>query len=189
QDDYNTWKSLGIAWNKTRAEYPKGELVPRYIPVFSDGWLPPPLEQVQRGGGQDIPLPASVSPTRSQHLPHSLLPTQSPATGQRDNPGQGAPSPARGLVRALYEFQGRNPQELSVRMGDTLQVLDQQKKWWLVQDGRGDKGYVPSNILEPLWQGYREGHSTSQDSPPNLHPDSSPAEVTAWLKDKGFSRM
>ncbi|XP_059686989.1 epidermal growth factor receptor kinase substrate 8-like protein 3 [Gavia stellata] len=159
QGDYSTWKSLGIAWNKTRAEYPNGELVPRYIPVFSDGWLPPPMEQ-------------------------------SPATGWRDNPGQAAPFPAQELVRALYEFQGRNPQELSVRMGDILQVLDQRKKWWLVQDGRGEKGYVPSNVLEPLGQGYGRGwHSPSQDSPPNLHPDSSPAEVTAWLKDKGFSRI
>ncbi|XP_009460020.1 PREDICTED: epidermal growth factor receptor kinase substrate 8-like protein 3, partial [Nipponia nippon] len=87
-------------------------------------------------------------------------------------------APFPGLARALYEFRGRNPQELSVRMGDTLQVLDQRKKWWLVQDSQGEKGYVPSNILEPLGQG-----------PPNLHPNSSPAEVTAWLKDKGFSRV
>ncbi|KAM6370093.1 LOW QUALITY PROTEIN: epidermal growth factor receptor kinase substrate 8-like protein 3 [Pluvialis apricaria] len=189
QEDYRTWKNLGIAWNQTRAQYPNGELVPRYIPVFSDGWLPPPVEQ-------------------------------SPVTGRRDNPGQGAPFPARGMVRALYEFQGRNPQELSIRMGDTLQVLDQRKKWWLVQDSRGQKGYVPSNILEPMGQGRGHspiqvgvpsplpslhprhqggvagGHSAVpslcpplQESPPNLHPDSSPAEVTAWLNYKGFSKI
>lgn len=86
-----------------------------------------------------------------------------------------------------------------------------------MRDGRGDRGYVPSNILEPLGHG-GGGHSDSQvgvtppppchqegvpggypavpslcpqlqESPPNLHPDSSPAEVTAWLKDKGFQRM
>ncbi|NXL00815.1 ES8L3 protein, partial [Mesembrinibis cayennensis] len=190
QGDYSTWKSLGIAWNKTRAEYPNGELVPRYIPVFSDGWLPPPLQQEQHRGGQDIPPPASVSPALPHHPPPYPLPAPSPVTGRRDNPGQAAPFPAQGLVRALYEFQGRNPQELSVRMGDTLQVLDQRKKWWLVQDSQGEKGYVPSNILEPLGQGYHGGgHGGSQDSPPNLPPNPSPAEVTAWLKDKGFSRV
>ncbi|NXE85953.1 ES8L3 protein, partial [Cochlearius cochlearius] len=150
QDDYGTWKGLGTAWNKTRAQYPNGELVPCYIPVFSDGWLPPAVEQARHRGGQDAPLPASVSPTRTQDPPFSTFPAQSPATGWRDNPSQAAPVPAQELVRALYEFQSRNSQELSVRMGETLQVLDQRKKWWLVQDSRGEKGYVPSNILEPL---------------------------------------
>lgn len=89
-----------------------------------------------------------------------------------------------------------------------------------MQDSRGQKGYIPGNILEPLEHGHGGGHSASQvgvpsplpvphhqegvagdhpavpspcpplqDSPPNLRPNSSAAEVTAWLKDKGFSRM
>ncbi|XP_017695521.1 PREDICTED: epidermal growth factor receptor kinase substrate 8-like protein 3, partial [Lepidothrix coronata] len=100
------------------------------------------------------------------------------------------PGPAQGLFRALYDFQARNSQELSVRKGDTLQVLSQQKKWWLVQDERGDRGHVPGNILEPLpVPGRGGGPSAGQDSPPTLRPDSTPAEVTAWLADKGFSRI
>ncbi|NWU31567.1 ES8L3 protein, partial [Dyaphorophyia castanea] len=187
-EDYGVWKSLGTAWNKSRAEYPNSALVPEYTPVFSDGWLPPVLEQERHGALQDTPPPASVSPARLGHP--SLSPARPPGTGWRDNPSPAAPLSAQGLVRALYDFQARNSQELSVRKGDTLQVLDQQRKWWLVQDERGDKGYVPGNILEPLPEpGHNAGYSGRQDSPPTLQPHSSPAEVTAWLMDKGFSRI
>ncbi|NXH43793.1 ES8L3 protein, partial [Dicaeum eximium] len=158
-DDYGVWKSLGSAWNKSSAEYPNSTLLPAYTPVFSDGWLPPVMEQERRGDLQDTPPPASVSPAHLGHPSLSLPPAQSRATGWRDNRSQVSPLPGQGLVRALYDFQARNSQELSVRKGDTLQVLDRQRKWWLVQDERGDSGHVPGNILEPLPE---PGHSARQ---------------------------
>uniref|UniRef100_A0A8C9L314 EPS8 signaling adaptor L3 n=1 Tax=Serinus canaria TaxID=9135 RepID=A0A8C9L314_SERCA len=164
-DDYGVWKSLGTAWNKSR-----WGPAPRQREGGSgfEGGLPAPTVQERRGDLQDTPAPASVSPAQIWALMQPL-------------PTPRSPLPAQGLVRALYDFQARNSQELSVRKGDTLQVLDQQRKWWLVQDERGDRGHVPGNILEPLPE---PGHSS-----PTLHPNSSPAEVTAWLMDKGFSRI
>ncbi|XP_010211948.1 PREDICTED: epidermal growth factor receptor kinase substrate 8-like protein 3 [Tinamus guttatus] len=186
---HDTWQGLGPAWTMTRAEHPEGHSVPAYIPVFSDGWLPPRMLLL------GAPLPGkcwchggdalSVSPERSDHR----SPLQAPATSHRDSPMQGPPFPARELVQAQDEFQGRNAQELTVRRGDVLQVLDQRKKWWLVQNSHGDKGYVPSSILEAPGLGPRAQDTVNQGSPPVLHPGSSPAEVTAWLQDKGFSRL
>ncbi|XP_027489501.1 epidermal growth factor receptor kinase substrate 8-like protein 3, partial [Corapipo altera] len=181
-DDYGTWKSLGTAWNRARAEYPNGAQVPGYVPVFSDGWLPPSREQERPGGLQDPPPPASGASARPGPSALSAPPAQDPPPSPL--------GPAQGLFRALYDFQARNSQELSVRKGDTLQVLSQQKKWWLVQDERGDRGHVPGNILEPLPEpGRGGGPSAGQGSSPTLRPDSTPAEVTAWLADKGFSRI
>ncbi|NWI56184.1 ES8L2 protein, partial [Calyptomena viridis] len=117
-DDYGTWKSLGTAWNKSRAEYPNSAQVPPYTPVFSDGWLPPPMQQEGHGGFQDPPPPASVFSASSR----PLSPSSPPVTGWRDNPRPAPPLAAQGLFRALYDFQARNSQELSVRKGDVLQV-------------------------------------------------------------------
>ncbi|XP_017595286.1 PREDICTED: epidermal growth factor receptor kinase substrate 8-like protein 3 [Corvus brachyrhynchos] len=164
-DDYGVWKSLGTAWNRSRAEYPNSARVPAYVPVFSDGWLPPVLEQERHGALQDTPPPASVSPTHLRRPSLSLPPAQSPGTGWRDNPSQVPPLSAQGLVRALYDFQARNSQELSVRKGDTLQVLDQQRKWGLVQDEWGDRGHVPGNILEPLPEPGHDGGHGARSAP------------------------
>lgn len=117
QDDYSTWKMLGMAWNVTRwdlahpeagvcswrgdhtthhhflpaccrAEYPNGHLVPSYVPVFSDGWLPPPLRQVQHRSGHSDPrmphclpqfpyLALNTHPSLSLSVPHrSWSPTR-----------------------------------------------------------------------------------------------------------------
>ncbi|NXH95118.1 ES8L3 protein, partial [Pachycephala philippinensis] len=180
-EDYGVWKSLGPAWNKSRAEHPNSALVPAYGPM---------LEQERHGGFQDPAPPAPASPARLRHPSQPLPPARPPGSGWRDNPSHAPPLSAQGLVRALYDFQARNSQELSVRKGDTLQVLEQQRKWWLVQDEWGDRGHVPGNILEPLPEpGHDAGHGPRQESPPTLHPNSSPAEVAAWLMDKGFSRM
>ncbi|XP_063300448.1 epidermal growth factor receptor kinase substrate 8-like protein 3 isoform X2 [Pelobates fuscus] len=86
-------------------------------------------------------------------------------------------------LQVLYDFDARNSRELSVQKGDNVKVLDQSRQWWLVEDYQRQKGYIPSNILDTGEVGQVFG-----DGVP-LHQDSSREEVTAWLKEKGFSNI
>ena len=56
----------------------------------------------------------------------------------RNQAAQFVPTPPRKLCRAMYDFSARNENELSVRRDALLDVLDDSKSWWEVQneDGR-----------------------------------------------------
>ncbi|XP_072279631.1 epidermal growth factor receptor kinase substrate 8-like protein 3 [Pyxicephalus adspersus] len=150
------WESLGDAWLRTRADWPNAKMIPPYIPVFSDGWIPPNISK---------------------------------ANGQTQVQENLQPLPTHGNLQevpiiVLYDFEARNDRELSVRKEDRVKVLDQSRQWWLVENSQGHRGFVPSNILEGTNFGQLPGQSVTQ-----LHLSSSAEEVTAWLKNKAFSRI
>ncbi|XP_029291789.1 epidermal growth factor receptor kinase substrate 8-like protein 3b [Cottoperca gobio] len=162
------WRSLGDCWNFPSSSWPD-EDVPLYIPEFYDGWQSPaPLHMPS-------PLPYRndpISRSNSQRFPPEV-PREPPL-----------------YMRVIYDFSGRNNQELNVMKGDVVQVVKKAKQWWLVRNGRDEEGNVPPNVLE-LMQSSEPGEDLPWDTrgPVSLDMTSTPAEVKGWLDYKGFSKI
>ncbi|XP_072238307.1 epidermal growth factor receptor kinase substrate 8-like protein 3 [Leuresthes tenuis] len=189
------WQSLGDAWNIPSTQWPEDdEDVPTYTLTFYDGWQPPEISatpaQSEPGSRRESPQPAP-SP---QYSRPTTLPTQSFGTnGQTSNEWKPAPLPQKSRsrkekiceMRVKYDFFARNQRELTIRKGEMVELLDKSKQWWKVRNSRGEEGYVPNNVLE--------ANDGQPDEPIEVSPvltrRSKPAEVKAWLEDKGFSQI
>ncbi|XP_070825280.1 epidermal growth factor receptor kinase substrate 8-like protein 3b [Chaetodon trifascialis] len=182
----NLWISLGDSWNLPRSKWPND--VAPYIPEFYDGWQPPAPSRVSSPLSY---VSSQASRNSTQRFPSGQHQLREPV----NNHGWSIPSPTHLNEPPLYmrvtsDFMGRNNRELSVMRGETVQVIQQSKQWWLVRNSRNEEGNVPLNVLEPMTNSRpREAQPWGSNSPVTLDMSSTPAEVKAWLEYKGFSRL
>ncbi|KAM6924883.1 epidermal growth factor receptor kinase substrate 8-like protein 3b [Xenentodon cancila] len=201
-DEDRLWKFLGECWYISRSNWPDDN-IPPYIPEFYDGWQPPPPPRGpsprrdhggpmsrsqhfldgrpsgQRNEGQSF---SPKSPQRQFEQPVDNGPWRSPTSAQSSEPPL--------YVRVIYDFVARNNRELNVVKGEVVQVIQKSKQWWLVRNSRDAEGNVPQKVLEPVKSGGPvEEPPRDSYGPVTLDMYSTSAEVKAWLRYKGFSKI
>lgn len=91
-----------------------------------------------------------------QNFPNSSAVPSSPSSGgpiDHSRPLPSTPHPTKDatVVRALYDFDAINEDDLSFRKGDKMEVDDetsQNSDWWVARHlTTGQKGYIPSNYV------------------------------------------
>ncbi|XP_040014695.1 epidermal growth factor receptor kinase substrate 8-like protein 3 [Xiphias gladius] len=163
------WQSLGDAWNIPSTKWPEdNEDIPTYTLEFFDGWQPPEV---------------TAAPAISE--PVSNIQYETSADGQTSANWTRPHHPRKECMCVMYDFISRNHKELTINKGEIVELLDISKQWWKVRNSRGEEGFVPSNVLEV----HDEQPDKQAGGSPLLTKKSKPAEVKAWLEDKGFTKI
>nr|XP_020487922.1 epidermal growth factor receptor kinase substrate 8-like protein 3 isoform X1 [Labrus bergylta]XP_020487924.1 epidermal growth factor receptor kinase substrate 8-like protein 3 isoform X1 [Labrus bergylta] len=184
-EEDNLWRSLGDPWNIPSSRWPDD--VPVYIPEFYDGWQPPPPSH------KSSRLPYQNRSNDQRFSPDSLVREEPMSNGQwRSPPPPPQPRPTEPplYMRVIYNFMARSNQELSIMKGEVVQVVQKSKQWWLVRNSQNEEGNVPQNVLEAIKSGGpTEDLDRDTRSALSLDLTSRPAQVRAWLENKGFSKI
>eukprot|EP01119_Soliformovum_irregulare_P015513 TRINITY_DN436_c0_g2_i1.p1 TRINITY_DN436_c0_g2~~TRINITY_DN436_c0_g2_i1.p1 ORF type:complete len:450 (+),score=140.24 TRINITY_DN436_c0_g2_i1:79-1428(+) len=101
----------------------------------------PPPPSAFRGTKQSVRMPA---PTRIEPRPSNPPPPRSTLAA--------SPSPpSTGTIRcqAIYRYDAEKPDELSIDVGDIINIVSQDMQWWK-GNCRGRQGYFPSNFVKVI---------------------------------------
>ncbi|KAE8593470.1 hypothetical protein XENTR_v10019151 [Xenopus tropicalis] len=188
EQELELWTSLGPNWTKPRLEYPK-EFCQPYTPTFRSGWVP--VSTNGKPWEDPIELQHRHEELRAQQsAPQVNIPAPIPAVNGHEE------TDAK-RVSCTYDFVARNSSELSVLHGEVLEVIDDSKKWWKVQNRFGQIGYVPYNILAPYTAtdaNKANVNGSQQSSPSKVPPPKPPKKPSngiarnSWDQSNGLNQ-
>ncbi|XP_029030845.1 cdc42-interacting protein 4 homolog [Betta splendens] len=97
-------------------------------------------------GGEDHPS------TINNNTRHSVVPAGEPQTtdAEFDDEFEDIESPV-GHCEALYTFEGNSEGTVSIKEGELLSIMEEDKGdgWMRVLRGNGEEGYIPSSYVKP----------------------------------------
>ncbi|XP_043910270.1 adapter molecule crk [Protopterus annectens] len=81
-----------------------------------------------------------------------------PAVGPLTSPGVILRQEEAEYVKALFDFNGNDDEDLPFKKGDILKILEKpEDQWWNAQDSEGKRGMIPVPYVEK----YRPGSATA----------------------------
>ncbi|XP_029006013.3 epidermal growth factor receptor kinase substrate 8-like protein 3 isoform X2 [Betta splendens] len=210
------WQSLGDAWNVPSTQWPEDdEDVPEYTPVFSDGWRPPDAtrtpafsESQRRPSPPPAPMQVATKWKPASPSPQKARSSESEPRRMRVTKDFISRNHRELTIRAgeIVELLDKSKQWWKVRnrSGDEGFVPNN-----VLEDHDGGSAEVckrsSTRQLKPKFRTPTAGRTTSLDvlfvncitwassqetaGSPVLTKRSKPADVKAWLEDKGFSKI
>lgn len=109
------------------------------------------------------PMPSAMpSVKRTKSIFEPQTPPPAPQFGMDHRPSRpmgaapAVPTQATGVV-CIFGHEAQHPKELTIQVGERVAVVNNDRNWWKVRNGRGRTGYVPKTHL-----GTEEGVPASQ---------------------------
>lgn len=118
-------------WRAQASSTAIGMLPATYLEEFIDGQ---PLAEGKQGISKGSRL-LILSPLKSTHLAPNYMTIELPI----------------GKAKALYSYAGQSSEELTVEVGDTVDIMDKPDPlWWRVRNDQGITAMLPSTYLEEV---------------------------------------
>ncbi|EGY15646.1 hypothetical protein VD0002_g8060 [Verticillium dahliae] len=105
------------------------------------------------------PVPSFAQPAaqQTQAAVHAPLPSHTRNTSATSSRGPPPPPPAppakaKVIAKVLYDFDGQKENELSIKAGDIIEIVQKENNgWWLGKSG-GQQAWVPAAYVEEMAQ-------------------------------------